>query len=1137
MSVVTFPDGMVMNLETGEILGAEPKATTAADVLKKKSTVDVERPAGEGGGFMDALNQFSWGFNSALFSLPDAVVKQVGRAAGVKEEEIPQMVEYFNRGEVAPEGQLERFTRAIGKGSGSALPFTGLLGAFARTNALTAPLAPSAGVLKRTAKDMLDFIRTNPKAAVATDLGFGGVFGAIEQAGEEFIEEGPYKQAVVSSLPVASALVFPTVANVVTKVAQYSPTYQAAKALLGSNPGAVLEKDALADGTITKMIADKAPNIPGLRWGINRVNRGFETKAIAKVQEIMKPLSDPQLTDVQAAMKVTKDLQDFVANDPRLKSLGLSDRFLLDAAQSALHAPLITARNQVLKELYGDPLKREALRQQDLEKVFLSAFEAIAPRSKMDLSEALKITQADYKNAIAKSLQEIKTITDEEALIIADRFAPQDLGDLGDSLRRSVLAQMEGSFQSLRKEATDLGARAATAEGVPTAVRSDGKPLDYIPSTAFENFARGMVSKYKLTPSERIFMGDGAPAPVQYISSMLTRLDRQKQKIIGQEVENLVAENLTSNLPAAYRALVQTRPEDAAAVIGQQTQDIAQYVLGKKSMLSLQKQYGKDFRVPSQDDIKSILATANKKAEDAVDFRITFPEAVDMLSASMRYRNVAMLEYNKRMSLGMNRERAQRLLDTANALHRDVEGFVTSQFKNSPEFDAWLQKYDDVYRKGYEKAFPLLITKRRGTDEFSIDDEQVVKEALSSANNVRLLNTIMGQDNSLYNKMIGDAIFDKAYRANVFDKDGLLDPAKYNRWMAQNKNIINALPQKVQQELSDYTEVGRRALERIRDAQERAEAVQDVEFEQMVRKFVRPDADPTQLAKNALTDPATMRKLVTSLENKPGQVKALRRAVWDTVKKDMFNPDNPAFLENYIKQHEKSLRILYPQAKMEDLKLLAEMQKRVFAGDAVEGKLSPFMSFDEKLRKTIGSGVGTVESTARAATIRQINPMHAGVSLMTRLITRQQNNVYEAMMYKALTDPDYAKAMINSNANANTPQGVKQMSALASKAGFYLPALTRVAAIEGVSAVDEARDREIPIRSPLPMNQGPRITGQPSPAPTVPAANQPLSQSAPARTLPQMPSPQQMDSSAYPMLFPNDFLSPMLEQRNRTAQP
>lgn len=195
------------------------------------------------------------------------------------------------------------------------------------------------------------------------------------------------------------------------------------------------------------------------------------------------------------------------------------------------------------------------------------------------------------------------------------------------------------------------------------------------------------------------------------------------------------------------------------------------------------------------------------------------------------------------------------------------------------------------------------------------------------------------------------------------------------------------------------------------------------------------------------------------------------------------------------------------------------------------------MSFDEKLRKTIGAGVGTVESTARAATIRQIRPMHAGVSLMTRLITRQQNNVYEAMMYKALTDPEYAKAMINANANANTPQGVKQMSSLASKAGFYLPALTRVAAIEGVSAVDEARDREIPIRSPLPMNQGPRITGQPSPAPTVPAANQPLSQSAPARTLPQMPSPQQMDSSAYPMLFPNDFLSPMLEQRNRTAQP
>lgn len=1137
MNKITFPDGMVVDLESGSIVGGEPQATTAKDVFKK--AIDVERPAGEGSTALDALKQFSWGFNSALFALPDAVVEKVAKAAGVRDDEIPSFVQYFNKGEVAPEGMVERFARAIGKGGGSSLPFTGALGLIARGNTLAAPLAPSAGVLKRTAKDMLDFIRTNPKAAVATDLGFGGVFGAIEQSGEEFIEEGPYKGALTQSLPVASALVFPTVANIATKLAKISPTYQAGKALLSDDAGNVLRADTLADGTIAKMISDKAPNIPGLRFGIGKLNNIMERRAINQVQNLMKPLSDPELNDVQAAMKVTRDLQDFVANDPRLKSLGLSDRFLLDAAQSSLYAPLLKARNDIVRELSEDPLKREALRQADLEKVFLSAFEAVAPRSQMNLSEALKITQADYKNTIAKALQEVKTITDEEAMVIADRFAPQDLGDIGDQLRRSVIAQMEGSFQALRKEAADIGARAATAEGVPTAVRSQGKPLEYIPSAAFENFARGLVSKYKLTASDRLFMGDGAPAPVQYVSSLLSRFDKRKQELMTDTVERLVSEKLSENLPAAYRALVQTRPEDAAAIIGQQSADITQYVLGKKSLLSIQKQHGKDFRVPGKQEIDEILKQAEKEAAEKMDFSLTFPEAVDMLNASMRYRNTALFEYNKRLDLGMNRERAQRLLDTANALQRDVEGFVTKEFgKRGDAYADWLAKYDDTYRKGYEKAFPLLISKKRGTDEFSISDEQVVREALSSANNVRLLNTIMGQDNSAYNKLIGDAIFDKAYRANVFDKDGLLDPAKYNRWKAQNKNIINALPQKVQQELSDFDEVGRRALERVREAEERAEAIKDVDFEQTVRKFVRPDSDPSQLVKTATSDPATMRKLVDSLQNKPGQVKALRRAVWDGVKRELLNPDNPLALDNFIKQNERSLRILYPDTKLDDLKKLAAMQARIFAGDPVIGKVSPFLNVDEKLRKTIGAGVGTVESTTRAAMIRQISPFHAGVSLLTRFATRQQMNVYEAVMYKALTDPDYAKALINANANANTPQGIKQMSNLSAKAGYYLPALMRVGAIEA-NRMFEDEDRQIPIRMPQAaqaMVQEPRITEQ-RPETTVPAANQPLPQSAPARTLPQMPSPQQVNSSAYPMLFPNDFLSPMLEQRNRTQQP
>jgi hypothetical protein len=321
--------------------------------------------------------------------------------------------------------------------------------------------------------------------------------------------------------------------------------------------------------------------------------------------------------------------------------------------------------------------------------------------------------------------------------------------------------------------------------------------------------------------------------------------------------------------------------------------------------------------------------------------------------------------------------------------------------------------------------------------------------------------------------------------------------------------------------------------------------VADTELVNTLKKAVRQDADPQKLVLQAVDDPAVMRKLVDSLGNQPGQLEALRRQVWLGVEKELFNPQNPLFMEEFLRRNSKSLNILYAPQHLDDLRRLAEMQKRVFAGERVEGKLSPFMSFDEKLRATIGTGVGTAEATFRAATIRQISPMHAGVSLLTRLATRQQTNAYEAVLYRALTDSKYAHELVNATATATTPKGVQQQAKLAAQAGVYLPKMTRlaqvyvppaakVAGIEGVQALED-ETRPIPVRppeftsAPATMPQTPQAARQvPSPA-AVPAPNPSLAQSAPARNLPQMPAqPNEAQYSEFARLFPQDFVAPLL---------
>jgi hypothetical protein len=1144
MKTFTFPDGVQVDLDSGSIIGQQPAQPIVAGDITKREALNVERPEkGVGRQAVDALKQLSWGFNSALFALPDAVVEQVGRAAGVDENEIPTFTKYFNVGQVAPENMLERFSNTIGKGAGAGLPLTGLLGYLSTTKTLAGPLSANAGALKRSAKDMLDYIRKDPSGAVKADLAFGGIYGGLEQSVEEFMDPGQGKDIAKAVVPMAGVFAVPTMLGMANKVMQISPTGQAIKAVAAQTAPTDFSRDEI----VKMMVGEKTPKIPGLNWALGKAAAYNERQAGERVKKILEPLNDPAKVNVQESIRVTKELENFIANDPRLKDLGLSDRFLLDLAQSSLDGSVLAARNQIIRNISGAPLTAEQVRQADLENVFLQTFQTLAPKSPMAIEDALRAAYADHMNTVATATKQIKTATEDEAMMFADRFKAANLDDVGAWLRSSVMAQSEGVFYKLRQEAEKVGARQAVgADGVPLPTRTMGTPLPQYSPKEFEQFSRSLVAKYKLTPNDRIFVNQAPPAPVQYINSLLKRFDNQLERQVTNELDSIVQRyylqsfSETSSMGNAMRNNPELLKEFAPNLV-----DLKKFILGQDTSAAVLKKLGGDFKLPTEAQKKAMLKEADDIARKNMTFEITRPEALDMLESSLRYRNAAISEYNKRMDFGIQRNSAQRMLDTANALHKDVEGFVLKSFGKDPALVQWMDKYEDVFRKGYEKALPLLISRRRGTEDFLLSSERVVGEALKSADNIRSLNVILGRDNAKYQQSLLDAMYDKAYRSNVLNEDGILDPKKYNRFLQSNRNIIEAMPDNVQRTLRDEAVVAEGSLKRIADLRTRAEDVADTELVNTLKKAVRQDADPQKLVLQAVDDPAVMRKLVDSLGNQPGQLEALRRQVWLGVEKELFNPQNPLFMEEFLRRNSKSLNILYAPQHLDDLRRLAEMQKRVFAGDRVEGKLSPFMSFDEKLRATIGTGVGTAEATFRAATIRQISPMHAGVSLLTRLATRQQTNAYEAVLYRALTDSKYAHELVNATATATTPKGVQQQAKLAAQAGVYLPKMTRlaqiyvppvakVAGIEGVQALED-ETRPIPVRppeftsAPATMPQTPQAARQvPSPA-AVPAPNPSLAQSGPARNLPKMPAqPNEAQYSEFARLFPQDFVAPLL---------
>jgi hypothetical protein len=227
---------------------------------------------------------------------------------------------------------------------------------------------------------------------------------------------------------------------------------------------------------------------------------------------------------------------------------------------------------------------------------------------------------------------------------------------------------------------------------------------------------------------------------------------------------------------------------------------------------------------------------------------------------------------------------------------------------------------------------------------------------------------------------------------------------------------------------------------------------------------------------------------------------------------------------------------------------LGAIQERVFAVNRPEGALSPFRTFDVKLREKVGAGVGTIESTARAAMIRQISPQHAIVSLLSRFFTRQQQSITDKILLNALTNPDYAARLVAASAPLATDKGFKQAAQLTMEVGGYLPSLLknvpRVASIEAVQAIEPEQEvpfaqvpREAispaPARRPVPsltplQQQGvvpPRMgLGYPTPATSSVLMKSPLIQRIPSQP------PADPNYAMYQALFPQDVVSPLIRK-------
>ena len=1128
MTTLTNARGEVVDITTGEVVGrtegaptaVAPRSATAPDI----QTEGTDRLTG-------ALKNLSWGFNSALFALPDVATRGIGKALGMNEKEVFTLGNYFNKGQATPRNAEERYSRAIGEGIGGTMPFTGTLAYVARARPMVSAVQSGKmigkeftpkSILKGVADDAIKFVQQSPRLAAAMDVAFGAGFETMRQAVKENVsDDNPNKQLYEQLLPTAAFVGLPMATTVMPS------------AILGRF---VTNKVSGLTSGLKQLDEEVMQGIPKY-WnvpGVKLIPKVLLANAERKLTTVFGDIQNSP--EAQAALKELER----VMQDPRFAEAG----FTLDFTQKTMNPALLQKQNAVLEQLGPAELKLYRQRQNENQAKFDKLVSGIAPEARQPVIEAFQAAQAERQTFFDSLLQGQKDLTEQELLSISERLGPQNMDMINNELRGALQGAMEFDYNMRKNVLNRMGLRQGTTpEGLPSATRQDGKSL--FPAQDMETMATALIKKY--TP-ERPSMRSSIPEPIALLQRFVetqqaarARMEKQMVKQLTDQAieEQIVAAGLPKDIEDAVRSSVTALMQGKGGKGTKRRATIAETAkVDTKGNVTLPTGIpGKSISFnPTQ-----IQDDAARIANENTGININLPEALDYLSAAARYRNDTLSSYNAAMSRGATRlTDAQRLLDKGSTVYTDVEKLILDHVpKIRTEYQGMKNVLSD-YRAGFEQNLPLIMAQRTGRgDTFLLGNEQLLQKAFANAGNLRQLQVSLG-GTPQFDELLLKGTVDWLRGKNVLAADGTVDPKRIRAALDKNKNIVEALPDAIQAKLQNEVALADDYVKRMGELNDRRMLAKNDELDQLLKKVSRPDADPRSTLVKAVDDPATMRVLVNELGKDPEKLAALRRSVFDLAGEGALQG---GALSNFLTKNEKSLSVLFKDTKhLEDLKMLADIQRRINAFNAI-GDVPSFESMDQSLKRLFGIGIGAASTTYRATAEGRLSPTTALISFLVRATGNVENTLYNNIFRRAMEDPKFAADLTS----MTTAQQAKKVSAGLEKIGIYqsmlFKNLGRAGTIEATQAAMSGQTT--PIEG---MQEKPVVPRGPSaremlrnlpPAPPTVGTN--MGPAAGPRLPTQPPRPvgnaglsnMQM---MYPAMFPNDPISGILEQRRRQIE-
>ena len=335
-------------------------------------------------------------------------------------------------------------------------------------------------------------------------------------------------------------------------------------------------------------------------------------------------------------------------------------------------------------------------------------------------------------------------------------------------------------------------------------------------------------------------------------------------------------------------------------------------------------------------------------------------------------------------------------------LKKDTDEFIDSMGSSLGEkYTQFRKEYLEQYVTPYESGVVFKIRSKDGTGFYRSFDETIADQFINTQSGARQYYLNFSENSEMMGALEA-SIIDRLQKDVVVD--GTINAKKLSAWTQKHRGVLDELPE-IKTKIKTIESAQDALLTRQNQLAQRRQVVENTALSKQLERVQTGGITPEKILSNAMENPAKMAQLLSLIKKDRAALEGMQRVAWGNA-----TSGSPDEVLKYVKDHQKTLRMLFGAEHFQNINDVVEMRSMIALTDTPKGKAyipSPLAKMEEK----IGMPIPQMATRVYAFKTGRLSKSYLIPEIMRNVVYRKGMRAAESLFKEALYDPAVAREM------------------------------------------------------------------------------------------------------------------------------